>query len=31
VPPTRIRVLLVYFWGDGGNYLLVKKKPPAVC
>jgi hypothetical protein len=22
---------LVHFWGNGGNYLLAKKKPPAAC
>jgi hypothetical protein len=22
---------LIHVWGDGGNTLLAKKKPPAVC
>ena len=28
--PTRIRVLLIHFWGDKRNYVSAKKKPPAV-
>ena len=31
MPPTRIRMPLFIFWDDGGNYLLAKKKAPAVC
>ena len=27
--PTRIRMPLIHFWDDGGNYVLAKIKPPA--
>jgi hypothetical protein len=26
-----IKLGVDHFWGEGGNYVLAKKKPPAVC